>query len=108
MGGDGQAENPGARIESIQSAQYYTDWSGQLQTIVLDQAYGEFHAPSFAVALPSDYVLIGGGAYTDGTDPNGGGYLTASYPDWPNNTCTLHQRIMGYRISIVYMFMLSA
>lgn len=44
-----------------QAVHYFTDWSGQIEVIVLDGSFGNNQHNFGAVALPSDYVLIGGG-----------------------------------------------
>ena len=43
------------------SSQIFTDWSGQVQVIVMEQEFGLGHAPSGSITLTSDYVLIGWG-----------------------------------------------
>jgi hypothetical protein len=67
---------------SARSALYgseYTDWSGyihfQIFTAISD--YGDICTSQASVG--SDWVLVGGGAYTTGTGY--GSFLTASYPD---------------------------
>ena len=72
----------GARTQDIQ---YYNDWSNTVHTIVVREQLGNYQSNSWYADIPSDYVLIGGGAYTVNTETNGGGYVTASYPDFNNN-----------------------
>lgn len=54
----GSKKNSSAKAQAVQ---YYSDWSGQIEVIVLDGSFGNNQQNFGAIALPSDYVLIGGG-----------------------------------------------
>lgn len=58
----------------------YNDWSNTVHTIVVETIWSPKQQNYGAAALPADYVLIGGGAYTNNTTP--GAYLIGSYPDF--------------------------
>lgn len=66
------------------STTYYNDWSGTVHTIVVETTRAPAQANWSATAVPSDYVLVGGGAYTN--NPSPGAYLIGSYPDWSTDT----------------------
>jgi len=55
----------------------YTDWSGLLHLKYWYATTSQSHIPELSVSVGSDYVLVGGGAYTSGNN----GFLTKSMPD---------------------------
>ncbi|SFD84009.1 hypothetical protein SAMN05518672_103454 [Chitinophaga sp. CF118] len=67
---------------------YGTDGSGTVQIVIITQETTGAH-PQTDVAVPQDYVLIGGGAVvTPELTTGAGALLTASYPD--DNLTTWH------------------
>ena len=61
-----------------------TDWSGQIQVeVFFEDKDIPPKNPFGSVLVPSDFVLIGGGA--EPLDVNAGAYLTESRPDWVAN-----------------------
>ncbi|MCW3465133.1 hypothetical protein [Chitinophaga nivalis] len=63
------------------------DWSGTVHTIIVtNQSYGQGN--SVDVSVPSEYILVGGGAAILPTFGAPGAYLTAAYPD--GNLSTWH------------------
>jgi len=82
---DNQLQVPDFDVQALTiSTQYYNDWSNTVHTIVVEESYGDAQMNVGAALVPSDYVLIGGGAYT--TNTSAGGYLTGSYPYLPSNS----------------------
>lgn len=68
--------NSGSRITTAGQYSYF-DWSGQVEVLtVFVETENQEHADATAV-LPTDYVLIGGGAHTFST--NAGAFLTANH-----------------------------
>jgi len=72
------------KLSNVSTTTYATDWSGQVQIVIITQEqYGQHN--QIDVAVPQDYVLIGGGANVTPEQTHPGALLTASYPD-PNLT----------------------
>jgi hypothetical protein len=66
---------------------YFTDWSGQIEVVVMSlPSPGTNGVNMLTATLPSEYVLVGGGANTSFAEPDKGAFITASYPDWNNNS----------------------
>lgn len=76
--------NSGARISA--SGEYsFHDWSGQIEILTQFANDGiDRQINHVQHQLPSDFVLIGGGATT--SNVLAGALLTESRPDWANNT----------------------
>ena len=76
-------ENSTGRTKA--SGQYImTDWSGQVEVLIKFEDKGPAQSPFGSVLIPSEYVLVGGGAETFAVEA--GAFLTESRPDWDNNT----------------------
>ncbi|MCF6404923.1 hypothetical protein L3C95_18630 [Chitinophaga filiformis] len=56
----------------------YSDWSGKVSVVLVSKDVGPGDLVQGDVAVPDDYVLVGGGAYNYQGEP--GSFLTASYP----------------------------
>lgn len=59
------------------------DWSGQIESLTIWADVDDGEINNGELTLPSDYVLVGGGAKV--VDAFAGAYLTENRPDWPNN-----------------------
>jgi hypothetical protein len=57
---------------------YFNDWSNTVHTVVVEKDVTENAAGLTSLGVPSDYVLVGGGAYT--SDAGAGGYIMSTYP----------------------------
>ncbi|QIK61482.1 hypothetical protein G7050_17175 [Dysgonomonas sp. HDW5A] len=57
----------------------YTDWSGEIEVIITSKAITGYHN-SVSVDVPSDYVVVGGGASISHIG-NSGALLTGSFPN---------------------------
>ncbi len=82
-------ENQRGGLPPGKAAYYsYTDWSGQIEALVMTVPQGQSGVNTVTATLPPEYVLVGGGARTTDTDITKGAFITASYPNWVANSWT--------------------
>jgi hypothetical protein len=85
-----------------------TDWSGTVHTIIVTNQVSGNH-PLVDVTIPSDYLLVGGGAVVTPEQGTPGALLTASYPDanlrtWhaasKDHILSYYHTLVGYAIGL--------